>query len=109
MAFGITRRRARGDSERGAVMIQAAVTMVVLLGFAAFVVDYGVLWLSRDQAQHAADAGALAGAVSLAYDGGSADVVAAATTFVGSQSCVVRCGHDGSVFRSVPTSQLAGG
>jgi Flp pilus assembly protein TadG len=84
VAFGITRRRARGDSERGAVMIQAAVTMVVLLGFAAFVVDYGVLWLSRDQAQLAADAGALAGAVSLAYDGGSADVAAAATTFVGS-------------------------
>lgn len=79
----ITRRAGRAGNERGAVMIQAAVAMVVLLGFAAFVVDYGVLWLSRDQAQLAADAGAMAGAVSLAYDGAGA-VTDAANRFVAS-------------------------
>ena len=42
--------------------------MFVLLGFSAFVVDYGVLWLSREQAQNAADAGAMAGAIARAYD-----------------------------------------
>ena len=33
-----------------------------------FVVDYGVMWVSRHQAQNAADAGALAGAIALALD-----------------------------------------
>ena len=31
-------------------------------------IDYGVMWSSRRQAQNAADAAALAGAISLAYD-----------------------------------------
>lgn len=58
----------RSRSERGAILVQAAVSMFVLIGFSAFVVDYGVLWLSREQAQNAADAGAMAGAMSLAHD-----------------------------------------
>jgi hypothetical protein len=44
------------------------VAMVALLAFGAFVIDYGVMFTSRSQVQTAADAGALAGAVSLAYD-----------------------------------------
>ena len=55
-------------SERGAVLIYAALTVFVWLGLATFVVDYGVLWASRHQAQNAADAGALAGALARAYD-----------------------------------------
>ncbi len=43
-------------------------TLLVFLGLSAFVVDYGVLWVSRAQAQNAADAGAVAGAVARAYD-----------------------------------------
>ena len=35
--------------------------------FSALVVDYGILWSARRQAQNAADAGAMAAAVSLAY------------------------------------------
>jgi hypothetical protein len=42
--------------------------MLGLLGFTAFVVDYGVMWTSRGQVQTSADAGALAGALALAYD-----------------------------------------
>jgi len=58
----------RRSSERGAVVIQAAVAMMALLAFSAFVVDYGVMWASRGQAQNAADAGALSGAIALAFD-----------------------------------------
>jgi len=55
-------------SERGAVLIQTAMTALVLVGFGTFVVDYGVLWVGRHQAQNAADAGAMAGAIARAYD-----------------------------------------
>lgn len=58
----------RSDSERGAVLLHVAIGIVVLIGFLTFVVDYGVMWVGRGQAQNAADAGALAGAVALAFD-----------------------------------------
>jgi Flp pilus assembly protein TadG len=61
-------RRDRVRSERGAVAVQAAVAIFVLTAFGLFVVDYGVLWVSRSQAQNAADSGALAGATALALD-----------------------------------------
>jgi Flp pilus assembly protein TadG len=55
-------------SERGAVLVHVAIGLVVLLAFSALAVDYGILWVSRSQAQNSADAGALAGAVALTYD-----------------------------------------
>src|SRR5205809_3206459 len=58
----------RGTPERGAILIQVAISILALTAFAAFVVDYGVLWVARGQAQNAADAGALAGAIGLSYD-----------------------------------------
>ena len=61
----------RGKRERGAIIIHVAFALLALLGFSAFVVDMGVMWVSRGQAQNAADAGALAGAVGLMRDGGS--------------------------------------
>ena len=54
-------------SQRGAVIIQVTIALVGLLAFSAFVIDYGVMWAARRQAQNAADAAALAGAISLAY------------------------------------------
>lgn len=54
--------------ERGAILIQVAVASIVLIAFTMFVVDYGILWVSRRQAQNAADAGAMAGAIALAFD-----------------------------------------
>ena len=54
-------------SERGAVIVQVAIALIGLLAMSAFVIDYGVLWASRRQAQNAADAAAMAGAISLAY------------------------------------------
>ena len=55
-------------NERGAVLIQVAVALLALLALSSFVFDYGVMWVSRGQAQNAADAGALSGAIALAFD-----------------------------------------
>ena len=54
-------------SERGAVVVHVAIALVGVMAFSAFVIDYGVMWVARRQAQNAADAAALAGAISLAY------------------------------------------
>jgi Putative Flp pilus-assembly TadE/G-like len=58
----------RITNQRGAVLLQVAVALLALLALSGFVFDYGVMWVSRAQAQNAADAGALAGAIALAFD-----------------------------------------
>ena len=58
----------RATSERGAILLHIAIGMLILIAVNTFVVDYGVMWVARRQAQNAADAGALAGAVSMAFD-----------------------------------------
>jgi Flp pilus assembly protein TadG len=58
----------RQHSERGAILLHVAIGILVLIGFLTFVVDYGVMWVGRREAQNAADAGALAGAVAMAFD-----------------------------------------
>jgi Flp pilus assembly protein TadG len=55
-------------SARGAILIHVGIAILVLTALSAFVVDFGVMWLARVQAQDAADAGALAGATALALD-----------------------------------------
>ena len=55
-------------SETGAALIHVGLSIFVLFAMSAFVLDFGVMWLARRQAQNAADAGALAGAYSRAYD-----------------------------------------
>jgi len=42
--------------------------MIILIAFTAFIADYGLMWVGRRQAQNAADAGAMAGAIALAFD-----------------------------------------
>jgi Putative Flp pilus-assembly TadE/G-like len=58
----------RDDSDRGAVLLHVIYGLVALFLITAFVVDYGTFWVSRGQAQNAADAGALAGATARLYD-----------------------------------------
>jgi hypothetical protein len=58
----------RLNSERGATLIHVAIALVSLMGLGAYAVDRGIAWVSRGQAQNAADAGALAGAVARAWD-----------------------------------------
>lgn len=55
-------------AQRGAILVQAALMMVGLTAFSAFIVDYGILWTARRQIQNAADAAALAAAISLGFD-----------------------------------------
>ena len=55
-------------SEQGAVFVQVGISLFVLMAFNVFVLDYGMMWIGRRQAQNAADAAALAGAVALGYD-----------------------------------------
>jgi len=50
------------------MIVQAAVASIAFLALAALAVDYGVKLIARTEAQRAADAGALAGAVALAFD-----------------------------------------
>ena len=54
--------------EDGVSLIMVALSIFVLTGFLVVVLDYGVLWTARRQAQNAADAGALAGAVARSFD-----------------------------------------
>jgi len=54
--------------QEGAVFVQVGIALFVLMAFNVFVMDYGVLWVARGQAQNAADAGALAGAVARGFD-----------------------------------------
>src|SRR5690349_7129748 len=71
------------NHESGVILIMVAVTIVVLVGMAAFSVDHGQAWYARTQAQTAADAGAIAGAISRSLDEpvtAGAVTVAAATT-----------------------------
>jgi Flp pilus assembly protein TadG len=59
----------RHSGERGAMIVQMAVASIAFLALAALAVDYGIKLIARTEAQRSADAGALAGAVSLAFDG----------------------------------------
>ena len=61
-------RKPVAGSDRGAVLVHVALAMLVLIAFSALAIDYGALLVSRSQAQNAADAAALAGASSLAFD-----------------------------------------
>lgn len=56
------------DRERGAVLVHVVFAFLALIAFTTFVVDYGVFWTARRQAQNSADSGALAGAIALSYD-----------------------------------------
>lgn len=58
--------RGHGRDEQGAVAIIVAICLVVLLGLAAFVVDFGLAYTNKRQLQTSADAAAIAAAASLA-------------------------------------------
>jgi Flp pilus assembly protein TadG len=56
------------EAEDGLALIHVGIALLVLMALSSFVLDYGVMWLSRGQAQASADAGALAGATARAFD-----------------------------------------
>jgi len=57
------------DRERGAILVQAAILLVVLLLFVGLAIDVGALYGERRHMQNAADAGALAGARAICFGG----------------------------------------
>ncbi|HXE89936.1 MAG TPA: Tad domain-containing protein [Terriglobales bacterium] len=57
------------NRERGMTIVMLAVFLVVLFAMAALAVDLGFAYTARTSAQHAADAGALAGAYTFAFTG----------------------------------------
>jgi len=71
------------SSARGAIIIHVAIAILALIAFSAFVVDYGIMWVARSQAQAAADAGAHAGAVTLTRGGTIDDAFVAAKVWAG--------------------------
>ncbi len=58
----------RSRRQRGFTLVFCAIGMVVFILFAGLAIDLGVYFTARTSAQHAADAGALAGAFSLVND-----------------------------------------
>ncbi len=58
----------RCSDDRGAILVHVAVALLMLMAMSAFAVDFGLFWVGRRQAQNAADAGALAGAIALGFD-----------------------------------------
>jgi Flp pilus assembly protein TadG len=59
---GDMERSALTSNDRGAVAVMIAITLPVLLGFAALSIDIGQALVARNELQDVADAGALAGA-----------------------------------------------
>lgn len=69
----------RRNTQSGYVLVVAAFTLVVLLGFSALAIDVGVLYGARTAAQRAADAAALAGALTFITSPSATDPVGLAT------------------------------
>lgn len=63
--------------EKGQILPIVVIGLVVLIGFAALILDGGALFLNRRTAQAAADAGALAGAHEICYATGADPLVVA--------------------------------
>src|SRR5688572_22847564 len=64
----MTRLPTRRRDEQGMTLIMVATGMMAFLSATMLAVDVGMLMVARTEAQNAADAGALAGAVALGYD-----------------------------------------
>lgn len=56
------------SGERGAILVHVAFVLVAVMALSTLVFDFGVLWVGRNQVQNAADAAALAGSITVAYD-----------------------------------------
>ena len=89
------------SSQRGAVLIHVAIALLGLIAFTTFVVDSGVMWVSRSQAQTSADAGALSGAIALAFD--------SATDFDGAKEKARAVALQNLVFGQPPDVQIPTG
>src|SRR5438045_5239496 len=76
-AMGAIKWKLRLSDETGQVLVIAALSMTVLLGFVGLATDVGVLFCTRRTTQSAADAAAVAGALDYLYNGSSSKAIAA--------------------------------
>ncbi len=67
------KRHGERHHERGVTLLLVAVAMVAIIGMAALAIDVVTLYLAREEAQRAADAGAIAGARALSLSGVTGD------------------------------------
>jgi len=95
-------RRLR-DAEDGMALIHVGIAIVVLMALSSFVLDYGVLWLSRVHAQNSADAGALAGATARAFDETTDPPAADGAAY----NSALSAAQSNSVFGAVPAVTVA--
>jgi Flp pilus assembly protein TadG len=70
--------KAKNPSECGQAIVLLAISIVVLLGFAALAIDGGMVFSDRRHAQNAADAAALAGALQKSNGQSNPVIIAAA-------------------------------
>jgi len=94
--------RVRLSEESGISLIHVTALLFMLMGFSAFITDMGVVYVARAQAQNAADAGALAGAIARAFDE-TADPPSAAG--VAYQSAV-HAAHQHTIVGEAPTPDV---
>jgi Flp pilus assembly protein TadG len=87
--------------ERGSILVHVTVAIIGLMAFSALVIDYGVMWSSRRQAQNSADAAALAGAVSLAFND--------ATDYDRARAMAQAVGQENRIFGQKPNVTLGSG
>jgi len=93
----------RDRSDRGAVFVQVAIAILVLTAMATFVVDHGIQWVSRGQAQNAADAGALSGAIARAYDELTSPPASNGKTYLSAVGAALA----NNVWTTAPTAQVS--
>ena len=72
----MSKRRRGREREQGQIIILFVLALVVIMGFAAMVIDVGVLRNANQNLSNALDAGALAGAPLLPADAANADALA---------------------------------
>ena len=86
------------DGERGAIIIHVALAVLGLLAFSSSTIDIGMRMVARGQAQTAADAGAMAAALYLAWDD--------AADFAGAKAAGVVAAQQNIVWGEAPDVQL---
>ncbi len=82
------------DRERGQILVQVALMVVVLFAFVALALDVGHVYGGRRRMQNAADAGALAGAQEICF--GGYETIAAAHTAAEAAAIEYAIDHNGA-------------
>lgn len=91
----VRRIKGRLNDQGGAVLVLMAMSLVILMGMAAFAVDYGWIAYNRLEVRKAAEAAALAGVVHMPLPG-SVTFGAGAEPYDAAVSVANQAGYDGS-------------